>query len=112
MKALALLSGGLDSTLAVKLIIEQGTYVEAINFVAPFCQCRRGECGASEAAKNFNIPLKVVSAGSAYLRVVRNPKFGYGKNLKCALIFALTVFLDKSEAERLNITVLWAITVL
>jgi tRNA U34 2-thiouridine synthase MnmA/TrmU len=81
MKALALLSGGLDSTLAVKLIMEQGTSVEAINFVTPFCQCRKGGCGASEAAKNFNIPLKVVNAGPAYLRVVRNPKFGYGKNL-------------------------------
>jgi tRNA U34 2-thiouridine synthase MnmA/TrmU len=81
MKALALLSGGLDSTLAVKLILEQGTSVEAINFVTPFCQCRKGGCGAQEAAKAFNIPLKVISAGLAYLRVVRNPKFGYGKNL-------------------------------
>lgn len=81
MKALALLSGGLDSTLAVKLILEQGTNVEAINFVTPFCQCRKGGCGASEAAKSFNIPLKVVSAGPDYLQVVRNPKFGYGKNL-------------------------------
>ncbi len=81
MKALALLSGGLDSTLAVKLVLEQGTSVEAINFVTPFCQCRKGGCGAQEAAKSFNIPLKVISAGPAYLRVVRNPKFGYGKNL-------------------------------
>jgi tRNA U34 2-thiouridine synthase MnmA/TrmU len=81
MKALGLLSGGLDSTIAVKLILEQGTSVEAINFVTPFCQCRKGGCGAQEAAKAFNIPLKVISAGPAYLRVVRNPKFGYGKNL-------------------------------
>jgi tRNA U34 2-thiouridine synthase MnmA/TrmU len=76
-----LLSGGLDSTLAVKLIIEQGIEVEAINFVTPFCLCRKGGCGASEAAKTFNIPLKHVSAGTDYLRIVRNPKFGYGKNL-------------------------------
>ncbi len=81
MKALALLSGGLDSTLAVKLVLEQGINVEAINFVTPFCQCRKGGCGAQEAAKAFNIHLKVLSAGTAYLRVVRNPKFGYGKNL-------------------------------
>ena len=80
-KALGLLSGGLDSTLAVKLILEQGIEVEAINFVTPFCLCRKGGCGAAEAAKTFNIPLKMVSAGTDYLRVVRNPKFGYGKNL-------------------------------
>jgi tRNA U34 2-thiouridine synthase MnmA/TrmU len=81
MKALGLLSGGLDSTLAVKLILERGIEVEAINFVTPFCLCRKGGCGASEAAKTFNIPLKMVSAGTDYLRVVRKPKFGYGKNL-------------------------------
>jgi tRNA-uridine 2-sulfurtransferase len=81
MKALGLLSGGLDSTLAVKLILERGIDVEAINFVTPFCLCRKGGCGAAEAAKTFNIPLKMVSAGTDYLRVVRNPKFGYGKNL-------------------------------
>lgn len=81
MKALGMLSGGLDSTLAVKLIQEQGIDVEAINFVTPFCQCRKGGCGASEAAKTFKIPLKMVNAGTDYLRMVRNPKFGYGKNL-------------------------------
>ncbi len=81
MKALGLLSGGLDSTLAVKLILERDIEVEAINFVTPFCLCRKGGCGASEAAKTFNIPLKMVNAGTDYLRVVRNPKFGYGKNL-------------------------------
>jgi hypothetical protein len=76
-----MLSGGLDSTLAVKLIQEQGIDVEAINFVTPFCQCRKGGCGAAEAAKTFNIPLKMVNAGTDYLRMVRNPRFGYGKNL-------------------------------
>lgn len=81
MKALALLSGGLDSTLAVKLMLDQGIYVEAINFVTPFCLCRRSGCGAYEVAKRFNIPLKVVTVGLDYLRVVRKPKFGYGRGM-------------------------------
>jgi tRNA-uridine 2-sulfurtransferase len=81
MKALGLLSGGLDSTLAVKLILERGIEVEAINFVIPFCLCRKGGCGAAEAAKTFSIPLKMVSARTDYLRVVRKPRFGYGKNM-------------------------------
>jgi tRNA-specific 2-thiouridylase len=80
-KALALLSGGLDSTLAVKLLIEQGVEVEAINFKSPFCLCGKGGCGASEVAKKFNVPLKVVSVGEDYLRIVRKPKHGYGKNM-------------------------------
>ncbi|MEM2910887.1 MAG: hypothetical protein QW146_00085 [Candidatus Bathyarchaeia archaeon] len=81
MKALALLSGGLDSTLAVKLILDQGIHVEAVNFVTPFCLCRRGGCGAYEVAKRFNVPLKVMNVGLDYLRVVRKPKFGYGRGM-------------------------------
>jgi tRNA U34 2-thiouridine synthase MnmA/TrmU len=80
-KALALLSGGLDSTLAVKLIQDQGIDVEALNFVTPFCLCKKGGCGAAETAKNLNIPLKVISAGKDYLKLIRKPKFGYGKNM-------------------------------
>ncbi|MEM3783990.1 MAG: hypothetical protein QXY88_03035 [Candidatus Bathyarchaeia archaeon] len=80
-KALALLSGGLDSTLAVKLILDQGIEVEAINFVTPFCLCKKGGCGASEVAKKFGIPLKIVSLGDEYLRVIRKPKYGYGRNM-------------------------------
>jgi tRNA U34 2-thiouridine synthase MnmA/TrmU len=105
MKALGLLSGGLDSTLTVKLILELGIDVEAINFVTPFCLCKKGGCGAAEAAKTFNIPLKIVSAGTDYLRVVRNPKFGYGKNLNPCVdcrIFMLKKakrYAQKIEAE-------------
>ena len=40
-KAIALLSGGLDSTLAVKLVLDQEIEVEAMNFVTPFCNCNR-----------------------------------------------------------------------
>ena len=80
-KALALLSGGLDSTLAVKLLLEQGMQVEAINFVSPFCLCGKGGCGAPRVADRFDIPLKVVNVGEDYLRMVRKPKHGYGKNM-------------------------------
>jgi len=81
MKALALLSGGLDSTLAVKLILDQGIEVEALNFVTPFCLCKKGGCGATEVAKKFRIPLKTVNAGKDYLKILRNPKYGYGRNM-------------------------------
>ncbi|MDH7564715.1 MAG: hypothetical protein QHH24_07590 [Candidatus Bathyarchaeota archaeon] len=80
-KALALLSGGLDSALAVKLMLDQGINVEAVNFVSPFCRCGRGGCGAAEVAKRLKIPLKVVSLGEEYLKIVRKPKHGYGKNM-------------------------------
>lgn len=80
-KALGLLSGGLDSTLAAKLLLGQGIDVEAVNFVSPFCLCKKGGCGAPEVAKNLNIKLKMISVGEEYLRIVRKPRFGYGKNM-------------------------------
>jgi tRNA-specific 2-thiouridylase len=80
-KALALLSGGLDSTLAVKLMLDQDIDVEAVNFVTPFCLCRKGGCGAPEVAKSLGIPLKTINLGEEYIRIVRRPRFGYGKNM-------------------------------
>jgi tRNA U34 2-thiouridine synthase MnmA/TrmU len=81
MKALALLSGGLDSTLATRMVLDQGIEVEALNFVSPFCLCEKGGCGAVGVAKKFNIPLKVVNVGKEYLKMIRNPKHGYGRNM-------------------------------
>jgi tRNA-specific 2-thiouridylase len=79
-KALALFSGGLDSILAVKLMLEQGIDVVAVNFVSPFCLCEKGS-DVSKAAKRLGVPLKVVDVGAEYLKMVRNPKHGYGKNM-------------------------------
>jgi tRNA U34 2-thiouridine synthase MnmA/TrmU len=84
-KALALLSGGLDSTLAVKVMLEQGIQVEALNFTSPFCTCTGKNAGCkSEAvrvAEDFGIPIKVMNKGLEYLEIVRKPKHGYGKGM-------------------------------
>ena len=64
-KAIGLLSGGLDSTLAVKLLLDQGIEVTAFNMVTPFCACTRKGCQheASRVATEFGTPIKVVSGG-------------------------------------------------
>ncbi len=84
-KALALLSGGLDSTLAVKMMLDMGIDVEALNFTSPFCTCTGKNSGCkSEAvrvAEEFDIPIKVIHKGLDYLEIVRNPKHGYGKGV-------------------------------
>ena len=84
-KALALLSGGLDSTLAVKVMLDQGIDVEALNFTSPFCTCTAKNAGCkSEAVRvagEFNIPIKVMNKGVEYLEIVRNPRHGYGKGM-------------------------------
>src|SRR3990170_6395488 len=80
-KALALLSGGLDSILATKLIVELGIDVVAFNVTSPFCLCKKGGCGAVEAANQLGVELKIVYAGLEYLKIVRNPKHGYRRNV-------------------------------
>jgi len=84
-KALALLSGGLDSTLAVKMMLDMGIDVEALNFTSPFCTCTGRNSGCkSEAvrvAEEFDIPIKVIHKGLDYLEIVRNPLHGYGKGV-------------------------------
>jgi len=84
MKAIALLSGGLDSTLAARVVMEQGVELEAINFLTVFCTCtNRGEtCLASQkAVENLGIPLRVFNVSEEYLNVVKHPKHGYGRNM-------------------------------
>lgn len=88
MKAIALLSGGLDSTLAIKLIQEQGIEVLAVNFTSPFCCCDgKGSCPKSSVvvAENLGVPLKLIGLGDEYLEIIRAPKHGYGKNLNPCL---------------------------
>ena len=104
-KALALLSGGLDSTLAVKLLLDQGIEVEAVNFVTPFCLCRRGGCGAYEVAKSLGIPLKTINLGKDYLKVVRKPKFGYGRAINPCIDCRILMFKKAKEyAEKIGAT--------
>jgi tRNA U34 2-thiouridine synthase MnmA/TrmU len=84
-KAVGLLSGGLDSTLAAKLMLEQGIEVYAVNFTSPFCTCTPKNAGCAAvvtAVKGLgNIPLKQVALRDEYLEMVRAPKHGYGSGM-------------------------------
>ena len=106
MKALALLSGGLDSTLAAKVILEQGIALEALNFLTVFCNCtHRGEtCLASKkAVEGLGIPLKVLNVSDEYLDVVKHPKHGYGRNMNPCIdcrIFMLKKAKDHMESSK------------
>ncbi len=76
-KAIALLSGGLDSTLAAKLIIDQDIQVIGLFLESPF-GCKEN---VEAVAKHLGIPLRTVDKGMAYIELIRNPKYGYGKNI-------------------------------
>lgn len=81
-KALSLLSGGLDSILATELVQRQGIEVVAFNVKTPFCVPKKdGSSEAAEAAKQLKVPLKVVCVGLDYVHMLRHPKHGYGRNM-------------------------------
>jgi len=83
-KALVLLSGGLDSILATKMMLNQGLELEAINFTTVFYACtKKGSCKheARRVADAFGVKLHAVNVTEEYLEVVKNPKYGYGSNI-------------------------------
>jgi tRNA U34 2-thiouridine synthase MnmA/TrmU len=76
LRAIALLSGGLDSMLAIRILQLQGVQIEALNFRTQFACCRET---AARAARLLDVPLTVLAEQDDYLDVVRRPKFGYGR---------------------------------
>jgi len=96
-KAISLISGGLDSMLATKLIMDQGVHVEGINFFTGFCveghthairkqqNDKPKRNNALWVAEQLGIKLHIVDVIEPYKDVLLNPKHGYGQNLNPCL---------------------------
>ena len=84
-KAIALLSGGLDSTLAILVMVRQGVEVTAVTFLNHFgCDISdRSSCSRNPfpAAERFGFCVKLCHLSSRFLDIVKNPRFGHGKNM-------------------------------
>jgi tRNA U34 2-thiouridine synthase MnmA/TrmU len=99
-KAVGLLSGGLDSTVAIRLIMDQGIEVSAFNVVTSFCCCtpREASCSAARTAvEQLGIELKVVNVTDEFLPVVANPKHGYGSGMNPCLDCRILMFRKAKE---------------
>jgi hypothetical protein len=95
--AVALISGGLDSLLAARVVMEQGVHVEGINFYTGFCveghthairkkdRARPKRNNALWSAEQLGIKLHIVDIIDEYKDVVLNPRHGYGSNLNPCL---------------------------
>ena len=96
-KAVALISGGLDSMLAARLVLGQGVHVEGINFFTGFCveghthairkkdRQRPKRNNSLWVAEQLDIKLHFIDVVEEYKDVVINPQHGYGSNLNPCL---------------------------
>ncbi len=96
-KAVSLISGGLDSLLSTKLLLDQGIHVEGINFFTGFCveghthAIRKQKSdkpkrnNALWVAEQLGIKLHIIDVIEEYRDVLLNPKHGYGKNMNPCL---------------------------
>jgi len=108
-KAVALISGGLDSMLAAKAMLEQGIHVEGINFYTGFCveghthairkqdQKKVKRNNALWTAEQLGIKLHIIDVIDEYKDVLINPKHGYGANMNPCL--DCKVFMVKKAHE-------------
>ncbi len=84
-KAIALLSGGLDSSLAILLLLRQGIDVTAVTFLTHFgCDISdRSSCSRNPfpAAEKFGFGVKLCHLADGFLEIVKNPRHGHGRNM-------------------------------
>jgi tRNA-uridine 2-sulfurtransferase len=115
-KAIAMISGGLDSTLAMALIQQQGIPIKAINFYTGFCitetQRRLGRTrpdgspppnDALEAAARLGVEVEMIDiSGRKYLDVITHPRWGYGANANPCVdcrVFMMSMAREVMERE-------------
>ena len=94
-QALALFSGGLDSILATRLVMEQGIEVEAIQFVTPFFNYDiLADIPAHKTSMlaRYGIHVEVEDISAGYLQLLHNPVHGFGKNFNPCIDCKIMMF--------------------
>lgn len=83
--AIALFSGGLDSTLAILAMLRQGIKVTGVVFLTHFgCEAGdRSSCSKNpfSASKKFGFDVKLCHLADKFIEIVKNPKYGHGRNM-------------------------------
>lgn len=101
MKAIALISGGLDSILAAKVIKEQDIDTLPLNFKIPFA-CRDKKISSKDGEivslvlNSLGVELKVVDISNEFLDLLVKPKHGFGSNMN-PCIDCKILMLNKAE---------------
>ena len=76
-KGIGLLSGGLDSMLAVRVLQEQKLELIGVTFVTPFFGPKQG----LDAGRTLGIPVRLLDISSAHMDMLKAPVYGYGSQV-------------------------------
>ena len=99
MRALALFSGGLDSSVAIHVVKKQGIEIVALNFVSYFFGGVNPNI--EKMAKQLGVQLEFIDFKEAQKALVKNPPSGYGKNMNpCIDCHALMLRTAKGLLEK------------
>ena len=103
--AVALFSGGLDSALAILLVLRQDIEVTALTFLTHFgCDISdKSSCGGNPypAAEKFGFAVKLMHLGDKFIDIVKKPKYGYGKNMNPCLDCRILMLREAKEFMKL-----------
>lgn len=77
MQAYGIFSGGLDSLLSARLLMDQGITPELVTLTSPFFSLEAAQAGA----RALGLPLRTVDIYSEVLALVKSPPHGLGKHL-------------------------------
>ena len=91
-KALALISGGLDSLLAAKLIQDQGIEVIGLHFNIPFCKL-----DIKKTFPDIGIKIIEVDLGNEFLGLIQDPRYGFGSNMNPCIDCKILMFSKAKE---------------
>jgi tRNA-uridine 2-sulfurtransferase len=114
-RAVAMISGGLDSSLAVKIVADQGIDVIGVNYSTGFCltdhhrkmvgmgaditpKSVRNE--ALQAGARWRIPVEIIDISKEYMDILTNPRYGYGKNVNPCI--DCRIFMQKKTLEYMD----------
>lgn len=98
-KAVGLISGGLDSALAIYLMKRQGIDVTALHFPSFFSPSdpTREDSPVKVLARQLDVPLILKPKGKDFIQLIRAPRYGHGKNLNPCVDCRIYTFIKARE---------------
>ena len=94
MRALALISGGLDSLLAARLVKGQGIEVIGLKFRIPFYARKTKDFA------HLDIEVKEIDIKEGFLEILKGPRYGFGSKINPCIDCKILMFSKAKEILR------------